>query len=515
MTSDEKDWFQPKRYVHIGLPLTHADRRRWVESYVRNEAKVAVHAFKPLIHKIRMTPKYVKEGERKVRKVKSRHICYATHLDSAVYSYYSRRILGPEYEKWLSENGLEKSVIAYRSIPLDPPADKGNKCHIHFAKEVFEQVVSGIEKEDVCVIIADITGFFDNMDHAILKREWSGVMRFGEGRLPADHYNLFKNLTRFSFIDEADIFRLFQTGMISQTPGSRNISSRNVKKRRYIYDKEKAIVAYCVGSAGMKRIREAKNLIKTSIDGEGRCGRGIPQGLPISAMLANIYMRPFDMVVGSAVTDLGGIYRRYSDDIAIVVPMRFRESVERILRAEIEKMKLEISPAKMKVCRFARTKDGSINVTDVSEGGRSTECVLSYLGFTFDGRDILLKSSGICRYYDKMRRQAERQLRYASTIHNHTKGKIFYNKMIRRFTYAGSRKSRIWRYDIKASKEAGRSVFKPTDAVKFGNYLTYVNRCAAVMGGHHLRKICHQLSGNQHILSQVIRDMERRLADIR
>lgn len=87
--------------------------------------------------------------------------------------------------------------------------------------------------------------------------------------------------------------------------------------------------------------------------------------------------------------------------------------------------------------------------------------------------------------------------------------------MIRRFTYAGSRKSRIWRYDIKASKEAGRSVFKPTEAVKFGNYLTYVNRCAAVMGGHHLRKICHQLSGNQHILSQVIRDMERRLADIR
>ena len=48
---------------------------------------------------------------------------------------------------------------------------------------------------------------------------------------------------------------------------------------------------------------------------------GIPQGSSISAVYANVYMIEFDQKINDYVTSVGGMYRRYCDDIVIVVPM--------------------------------------------------------------------------------------------------------------------------------------------------------------------------------------------------
>jgi hypothetical protein len=50
---------------------------------------------------------------------------------------------------------------------------------------------------------------------------------------------------------------------------------------------------------------------------------GIPQGTPISAALSNAYMMPLDKRIVEARGSVGGLYRRYSDDILKFVTNTF------------------------------------------------------------------------------------------------------------------------------------------------------------------------------------------------
>jgi len=54
---EEKPWFRTKRYPHIGLPLSQADKL-WVTHYVENEEKVAAHHFYPFIHRDKIVRKF-------------------------------------------------------------------------------------------------------------------------------------------------------------------------------------------------------------------------------------------------------------------------------------------------------------------------------------------------------------------------------------------------------------------------------------------------------------------------
>lgn len=124
----QKDWFIPKRYPHIGFPLTIKDRP-WVASYVKNENKVATHSFLPFIHKQIISRKFrkeydengnVKHGGKRIcsSNPKVRDIFYANHFDSQIFSYYSKQI-AKGYEKLLKSRELQNNVSAYRRIPLD------------------------------------------------------------------------------------------------------------------------------------------------------------------------------------------------------------------------------------------------------------------------------------------------------------------------------------------------------------------------------------------------------------
>lgn len=47
---------------------------------------------------------------------------------------------------------------------------------------------------------------------------------------------------------------------------------------------------------------------------------GIPQGSPISGMLANLYMLEVDKNINELVKAYCGFYMRYSDDFMVVLP---------------------------------------------------------------------------------------------------------------------------------------------------------------------------------------------------
>jgi hypothetical protein len=63
---------------------------------------------------------------------------------------------------------------------------------------------------------------------------------------------------------------------------------------------------------------------------------GIPQGSPISATLANIYMLEFDQEIFDGASSIGGFYQRYSDDLIIICEQRFEDDIIKLIRERID-----------------------------------------------------------------------------------------------------------------------------------------------------------------------------------
>ena len=122
----------------------------------------------------------------------------------------------------------------------------------------------------------------------------------------------------------------------------------------------------------------------------------IPQGTPLSALAANIAMIDFDVKMLDAVTRLGGSYRRYSDDILIVIPPTHRKAVPVVLN---DTLKL--------TTRRLRVNKDKVEIVEFVPGGLSKgpgSKALQYLGFIFDGRQHLLRSSTLAKYYRRLHR---------------------------------------------------------------------------------------------------------------
>ena len=138
----QTDWLKFKKYPHIGEPLTEKDRA-WVVRYVMDPQNISTHKFVPLLHKVITQRKYRPESpaskngsgkrNRTVKDPKKRHIFYASHLDSIIYSYYNS-ILVAAYEEYLSDKEYNNVAVAYRKIPKDDTSG-GNKCNIEFAHD--------------------------------------------------------------------------------------------------------------------------------------------------------------------------------------------------------------------------------------------------------------------------------------------------------------------------------------------------------------------------------------------
>lgn len=345
----QESWFKARHYLHFDQPISYESAKRIVE----NPTSVQRHSFYPLISYETISESLKKDKiTKKVEKIqKIREIRYAAHVDSHIYSYFSKK-LTILYEEKLLEEGLCECVLAFREL---------GKSNIDFALQAFNVIKSQGE----CTAIAlDISGFFDNLDHLFLKKMWANVL--GLSHLPPDHFAVFQSITKYSFVEKEKLFKLL------------DISIHNPKNGR-IRICEPLVFRNKVRSSGLVQQNNNKY--------------GIPQGSSISALLSNIYMLEFDAVVNKEIDSIGGKYFRYCDDMIFIVPNKYKTTVLDFVSEKIKEVKLEINSKKTEIREFSVVSE--VLVSDKP---------LQYLGFTYDGSSILIRSAALERYSDKMKR---------------------------------------------------------------------------------------------------------------
>ncbi|QID16298.1 hypothetical protein G3580_00850 [Nitrogeniibacter mangrovi] len=401
MVSHSPAWYRARRYLHFDVPIG----LRKAETIVSNPEAVSRHSFYPLIV-YEITSFKVKKDKitnRIERVEKKRPIAYASHIDSHIYSYYAEK-LSELYEVALKEAGIGDSVLAFRSL---------GKSNIEFAGEAFKE----ISRRDECGVVAlDVKGFFDNLDHDVLKCSWAKMLK--SRVLPKDHFSVFKSITKYSSVRRDEIFGLF------------GISENNPKAGR---------VRICEAVEFRNRVRVGGCIKRNSHN------FGIPQGSSISALLSNIYMFDFDVAACEMVKKYGGRYFRYCDDMLFVVPKSMRNSVAGEVRGRIRSLKLDINTKKTEICAFTKIAVGH-------------ECdkPLQYLGFVFDGRKILLRSAALARFSERMKagvklaKSTARKHNSLRVDHGRDKKELFKRKLYERYSHLGRRN--FIRYGYRAAE---------------------------------------------------------------
>jgi hypothetical protein len=478
---ESKGWFQPKGYLHFTTKFKDCNFN-FVKAYIEKQDKkgvyinIAKHAFYPLIHRTVLQRRFKKiqdcEGNQILTSkgkhkrshfdfvkgkpnAKPREIFFANHLDTQIYSYFAKEILGEEYEKILKnpENfGLSECISAYRFIPIEENSKKG-KSNMHFAKEIFDFIAS----QNECVVLAfDIKKFFDSLNHTYLKKIWCKLLNVD--RLPQDHFNVYKSITDFSFVNEQDLLN--------------ELDFSKVKDKfllRKLIEKQ-GINSFCANAkafrdkiAGINN-KKRKSLIipfpskecetqKHFWDKEGN-RQGIAQGTPISAFLANLYLLDFDKAVFKAVSQIdpvsqiNGLYRRYSDDIIVVCPLDKQDKLKDLVLCEILKCGLEIQPTKTEITIFKRSINNKLETDKTNDKNAS----LKYLGFEFDGQKITIKKPSLAKYYRRLKRVIQVKFIKARSLEKKTEKEQFLhkNKIYKRYSHFGYRNFITYAY--RASK---------------------------------------------------------------
>ena len=392
---DAPRWVRRRHYPHFDPTVRHSALRRVIRD-AHDRSKVAVRSFLPFIHREHVSPKYytTKNGRRR-KKLKRRPICYAAHGDSHVFACYGHR-LGVWLDEAIHDAGLDAHVIAYRRIRTKRGRGKSN---VHYAGETFASICEMALMGPVVALAFDVEDFFGQMDHDLLKEQWAslvpdeergleyvtksprgaGIVRDGGGsevRLPKDHFVVFRAVTSYAYVYDSDLREAFP-GFYDQT--------RDERKGR----------AICSHRAFLDQVRGGGLIHQNQ-----SCG--IPQGSPISAVLSNAYMMPLDEELKREAAALGGFYRRYSDDLMLVVPAETREAAEAAVKRVIRARKLDTQDEKTDRVCFCQAEDGDgLTCTDADSGEDTT---LQYLGFTFDGRQVAIRESSLNRYRLQFRR---------------------------------------------------------------------------------------------------------------
>lgn len=407
-------WYVRKYFPHFDQPLEFEAAKRKVE----DEAWVASRPYWPFLgFEDRKRRFRTIEGKRIVD-TKSRPIKYCSHVDGYVFAYYANR-LQAAYEEHIAPTAFAASVIGYR---------RGIGTNIHMAHAAFVEVA---RRRRAAVICLDISSFFDNIEHGLLKRNIELVL--GAGRLSPAWFSVFRSMTRYAWVDAEQVRE--RLGIDSANPPRPLCSAADFRRK-------------VRGDGG-----EFKRLIATN---EERYG--IPQGSPISAVFSNVFMLGFDEAVHAYVSNIGGSYRRYSDDIMIICAPRFQDRVIKYVRREIGKLggKIKLSEEKTEISIFERRRNVS-----------SCDRPVTYLGFTFDGRRVFLRGRTLSRYY---RRMSYATRHAASKARDGGGTSVFKRKLYREFSHLGT--DNFYSY----AKRSSRVLSDPTPKLQLRRHFGILHR---------------------------------------
>ncbi|KXY70695.1 hypothetical protein AT270_27245 [Bacillus cereus] len=352
-----------KKY-HI-KPFPHFDQRipvtKNVKENLSSPSYIASHSFYPFIHYTKTTYKYSKD--KKLSSPKNREIFYAGHMDGYIYKYYGEK-LNSKYNDSCKEKHIDHVSLAYRS-------NKNGKSNIHFASEVI-QFIS--EQKKAFIFVSDFSSYFDNLDHILLKEKLTTVLGLDSKKLPADWWNIFKNITRYSWVEREELYK-------------------DLEKVKGIKIKDKYRERYYTPS----EFREFRRRVHIK---RNDTGVGIPQGTAISAVLANVYAIDLDYELNKYASKHGGIYRRYSDDIIIVIPTEQDNEHDLSIHTSfinkiVTENKVQMGEGKTKSLYYANQKI-------YADCNHQQESRMDYLGFSFDGTTVRIREKSLFKYYHRM-----------------------------------------------------------------------------------------------------------------
>lgn len=484
------DWFKIKGYYHISPQTSGAWKDfKKVEQKITNPNFVERYAFFPLLHTIIKERKFKKipngNGERahsyieengKVKKnVKERPLHYANHFDALIMAYYAER-LQKLYEAELKKNvDLDKCVTAYRKIPVESVPDK-NKGNIHFAKEVFDEIKQRTRGEEETIVMAfDIKSFFSTLNHSFLYSKWAELIELDE--LPKDHLNVFNSATNFSFIYKNDLKNLGK-GSKRKFDEKRLATIRNKNGYRAYFDSPKDF---------RTNVKEGKIYIyqNTFKNSQGE-KVGIPQGLPISAVLANLYLLDFDKtIIELLVENQHCYYRRYSDDIIIICKKDQMNFVNDIITREMKRQEVIISEEKTEIFKFER-KEHQLIVAKKNGEDWIPNQPLIYLGFEFYGNKTLIKSTNLSKFYRRMIYAVKNKSKIALKIAelNNEKPLLYKRQLYRIYRNINLDHHKVKKNFLRFQKiETGtyKLISEKTKKKSSGNYFSYAEKASEIM----------------------------------
>lgn len=504
-------WLKNRGYLHLTNQIDVFTRKSEILAKVRSFEFVSKHDFFPLLHTVISERRFKKEKEggndsrahshNGQRTIKYRPLHYATHIDSMIFGYYAEKLQKVYLDVLQADQGLSDCVTAYRRIE-DPKRKGKNKGTVHFAHEVFEEIKRRAP-QGCTVLKFDIESFFSSVDHKVLKTAWINLLQ--KPTMPADHYNVYRAATRFSYINRDDL-RISQ-----QASGS-----------RYGFDEKKlaairklGVVAFFESPKAFRdelksgRLRVHRNKF-TNERGEMI---GIPQGLPISAVLANLYLLgPDQTIFDEVVGKMGGYYRRYSDDIIVICRPEEKQKVKDIVEKRLTDNKVKVSIPKTEEF-FFYTKVKQEGVSQIACYMVEKDCwklgsPLTYLGFEFDGEKILIKSANLAKFYRRMVFAVKTRTRRAVLSGGkepHRSEALFKRKLFRLYANINLDKSYKHRNLKRLERNAnGEYVYQVENKKQEfrSNYFTYAKKSDEIMNQG---SIVRQLRRHRSVFNRIVR----------
>lgn len=446
---DGKEQFVIKKYPQLDPFFDFKKDSDKIKKLVSDGSLESInnHSFLPFVKILTKTPRFrYQEAEKQYAlDTKIRPIAFASHFDTYIYGFYAFA-LNERYQEYITSNKFDECILAYRT-------DLDGKCNIQFAKEIFDIVKDRIKKNNSCSAIAiDITGYFDNIDHSILKEKWRKIL--GLLVLPIDQYKVFRSLTKYSYISKNSILKHFEIdldkcdkhwqSLLDLIPDS--IAGSTFKDKLNLLRKRKLIVV------NKEKINKKDGKIEH---------RGIPQGSAMSAVLSNIYLIDFDNWLKEQSIILDFTYRRYCDDIIIICNVADAKKINKKLVQEIEKYKVTIQNKKTELIEFKANSKGVIrafnktkiyknNATINNQNEQQYYKNLQYLGFEFNGQNIYIRPGSLSRYFRKMKGRIIKSI-VMSYSDKSKKNKVLKKQIFERYSHLGKRN--FLSYAINSSKE--------------------------------------------------------------